>query len=277
MPEGRGADDRAGHLEGGERARGAGLLAGAGALELLVELVHAAQQLVVRDAAVLQDHLGGVAGADADLGLLVALAQARGLGADHERGLAAVAELGVDGGDDHVHVGDAAVGDEDLGAVQDPLVAVELGGGAQALDVGARLRLGHGVGAELDLIVGAEALRDPAGDLLGRARGGEAGGREARAVDRQGDAGAAPVHLLGGDDAELAVGVGAGALQVVEAVQAPLARLLDGIPGRALLAVVLVRDGADHLAREPPDVVLELPVLIIQREIHALGLPLAAD
>ena len=56
---------------------------------------------------------------------------------DDEGRLAAVAQLGVDGGDDHGHVGDAAVGDEDLGAVEDPLVAVELGGGAQRADVGA--------------------------------------------------------------------------------------------------------------------------------------------
>ena len=40
-----------------------------------------------------------------------------------------VAELRVDGGDDDVDVGDAAVGDEDLGPVQDPFVAVALRGG----------------------------------------------------------------------------------------------------------------------------------------------------
>ena len=146
-----------------------------------------------------------------------------------------------------------AVGDEDLGAVQDPLVAVELGGGAQALHVGAGLRLGDRVGAELDLVVGAEALRHPLGDLLGGARGGEARGGEAGAADRERDAGAAPVQLLGGDDAELAVGVGAHALHVVEPVQAPLAGLLDDLPGSALLGVVLGRGRADHLAREPAD------------------------
>ena len=37
-----------------------------------------------------------------------------------------MAELGIDGGDDDVDVGDAAVGDEDLGPVQDPLVASRL-------------------------------------------------------------------------------------------------------------------------------------------------------
>ena len=61
-------------------------------------------------------------------------------------------ELGIDGGHDHGHVGDAAVRDEHLGAVEDPLVAVALGGGAQRLDVGAGARLGDGVRAELDLV-----------------------------------------------------------------------------------------------------------------------------
>ena len=162
---------------------------------------------------------------------------------DDERGLAAVAELGVDGGDDDVHVGDAAVGDEDLGAVEDPLVAVELGGGAQRLDVGAGAGLGDGVGAELDLVALAEALGHPAADLLGRAGGGDAGGGQRGGGDGERDAGAAPVQLLGVDHAEQAVGVGAHLLDVLEAVQVPLAGGLDGLPGHGLLAVVLGGDG----------------------------------
>ena len=174
-------------------------LARARALELALELVHPAEQVLDRDPAVLEHDLGGVRGADADLRLLLALAQARGALLDHERRLAAVAELGVDGGDDHVDVGDPAVGDEDLGPVEDPLVAVAPRGRAQALDVGAGLRLGDRVGAELDLVAGAEALGHPAGDLLRGAGGGEAGGREAGARDRERDPGAAPVQLLGVD------------------------------------------------------------------------------
>ena len=118
-----------------------------------------------------------------------------------ERGLAAVAELGVDGGDDDGDVGDAAVGDEDLGAVEDPLVAVELRGGAQRLDVGAGAGLGDRVGAELDLVAEAVALGHPPADLLGRAGRGDAGGGERGGGDRERDAGAAPVQLLGVDDA----------------------------------------------------------------------------
>ena len=174
--------------------------------------------------------------------------------------------------DHHVDVGDAAVGDEDLGAVQDPLVAVEPRGRLQALHVRARLRLGDRVGAELDLVADPEALRDPLGDLLGGAGGGEAGRGEARALDRERDPGAAPVQLLGGDDAELTVRVLPHLLHVLEALQAPLAGLPDDLPGRALLGVVLRRDGPDHLAGEPPDLLLVLPLLVVESEIH-LGAP----
>ena len=237
-----------------------------------LQLLLAAEQVLDRDAAVLEDHLGGVRGADAELRLLLALAQAGGALADDEGGLAAGAEGRVDGGDDDVDVGDAAVGDEDLGPVEDPLVAVALRGRLQALDVGAGLRLGDRVGAELDLVAGAEALGDPLGDLLGGAGGGDAGGGEAGAGDRQGDAGAAPVELFGGDHLHLAVGVGGRALDRLEALEALLARLLDHLPGSALLFVVLARRRADHVAGEGPAAVLELLLLLVQCEIHSIPL-----
>src|ERR671910_229784 len=61
-------------LEGGQRVRGAaGGGAGAGALELLLELPVAAEQVVHRHAAVLEDYLGGLRGADAELRLLLPL------------------------------------------------------------------------------------------------------------------------------------------------------------------------------------------------------------
>ena len=55
-------------------------------------------------------------------------------GRHDEAGLAAALQLGVDGGDDDVDVGDAAVGDPRLGAVEHPLVGglVVHGPGAQA-------------------------------------------------------------------------------------------------------------------------------------------------
>ena len=50
--------------------------------------------------------------------------QARRAARNHEQRLAGVAQLGVHGGVDHVHVRDAAVADAHLVAVDDPVVAV---------------------------------------------------------------------------------------------------------------------------------------------------------
>ena len=197
-----------------------------------------------------------------------ALAEPRGVLADHEGGLTAGAEGGVDGGDDDVDVSDTAIGDENLGAVEDPLIAVALGGRLQALDVGTGLRLGDRVGAELDLVADAEALGNPLGDLLGGAGGGDAGSRQAGAGDRQGNAGAAPVELFGRDHLHLAVGVGGRALDRLEALKALLARLLDHLPGNALLFVVLARRGADHVAGKGPGAVFVVLLFIVQCEIH---------
>ena len=85
-------------------------------------------------------------GADAVL-VLLALREALGLhlGRDDEAGLAPAAQRGVDGGHDHVDVGDAAVGGPRLGAVEDPLVlGLVVGGpGLQRRHVGAGVGLGH--------------------------------------------------------------------------------------------------------------------------------------
>ena len=65
--------------------------------------------------------------------------------------LAAALQLGVDRGDHDVDVGDAAVGDPRLGAVEHPLVVglVVDGAGAQRRHVGAGVGLAHAERAEL--------------------------------------------------------------------------------------------------------------------------------
>ena len=95
------------------------------------------------------------------------------------------------------------------------------------------------------------------------------------AGDRQRGAGAAPVELLGRDHLHLALGVGGRALDRLEAAEALLARLLDDLPGDALLFVVLARRRADHLAGEGPAAVLVLQLLLVQCEIHSVSLVVA--
>ena len=61
--------------------------------------------------------------------------------------------------------------------------------------------------------------------------------------------------------------------EVVQPVESPLAGGLDGLPGHALLAVVLVGDRPDDLAREPAAGLLELELLLVELEIHRRAPP----
>ena len=121
-PERLGADRRPARLEGLHRRLRFRFLALADAGEAFVELLFAAEQAGARDAAVVEEDVGGVRGPQAVLFHLGALLAARGARRDHEGGVAARAELAIDRGDHHVDVGDAAVGRPGLLAVQHPLV-----------------------------------------------------------------------------------------------------------------------------------------------------------
>jgi hypothetical protein len=78
------------------------------------------------------------------------------------------------------------------------------------------------------------------------------------------------VELLGRDHLHLALPVAGGALDRLERAEALAARLLDHLPGDALLFVVLAGGGPDHLAGEGPAALLELQLLVGQCEIHAV-------
>ena len=65
-----------------------------------------------------------------------------------------------------------------------------------ARDVGAGVGLGGAEGGDRGLVGGAEALRDPLADLLGRALAEDRGDGERGAEDRHADAGVAPEQLL---------------------------------------------------------------------------------
>ena len=183
--------------------------------------------------------------------------------------------VGIDGGDDDVHVGDAAVGDPRLRAVEHPLVLglVVDGAGAQRRDVGAGVGLAHAEGAELRVVGGAVALRHPLHDLLGRAVARDAGRGEGRAEDREADAGVAPEQLLDGDGSISPVGSANALRHEVEAVEADLGRLLHDRPRELLPLVPLVGDRAHDVLGEVVDPLLDLQLVLVEveREVgHAL-------
>jgi hypothetical protein len=66
---------------------------------------------------------------------------------DHDRG-AAGALVGVGFRDDEDHAGERAIGDEGFGAVEDVLIALREGAGADALQVGAGAGFSHRDGAD---------------------------------------------------------------------------------------------------------------------------------
>src|SRR5690349_6827851 len=76
------------------------------------------------------------------------------------------------------------------------------------------------------------------------------------------------MQLLGVDDGELAVAITRDLLQVVDAMEARLAGLLDDLPRNALLLVVHAGRGPHDLGRKSPAVALELLLLLVEREIH---------
>src|SRR5262249_41591817 len=84
----------------------------------LVALADFAEDVAARDAALLEDQLARAAGANPELVLLLADAEAVEAALDEERGDAAVARLGIGVGKDDEKAGLVAVGDPELAAGQ---------------------------------------------------------------------------------------------------------------------------------------------------------------
>ena len=218
--------------------------------QLVLELVGPAQEVPGRDAYAVEAELRGVRGPAAQLVQLPhQLETGRAAGHDEHR-LAAVAEVGVDGGGHDVHVGDPAVADPHLVAVDHPVVAVATRRGPQVADVAAALGLRDRQRRELEVTRLAEALRRPLEHLL-RSRGlADRGQRECRHHDREADARAAPEQLLH-EQRQAQPGRVADEVAVEQRVVEPLLRgLLEHGPGELLLLVVLRGDRAYDVACE---------------------------
>ena len=104
----------------------------------------------------------------ADLVQVAAALEALHAALDDEQADALVAGLGVGAGDHDHQVGVDAVGDEGLGAVEQVVVALVDGGGADALQVAAGARLGHRDGGDH---LAADACRAASAASARRCRG----------------------------------------------------------------------------------------------------------
>src|SRR5438552_6115136 len=261
-----GADDRPRELKRLQSDGGSRVLAFARTSQLGLELLHAAEHVIERDRAVFEQHLGRVRGADAHLLFLFAHAQAFRAGRHDKARLPAGPQLGLHRRHDDVDVGDPAVGDENLLAVDDPVAVLADGACLHRRDVGAGVGLGHREGAQGRLLRSPEAGRDPGRDLLWRALGEDGRHRQPRALDGQRDARAAPGQLLGDERRHDARAVAVRLLQELGAVEPDLGRLLDDRPGKLLRFVVLVGHRPDFLLRDAMAPVSDLLLLVAQLE-----------
>ncbi len=205
----------------------------------------------------LEDKLGGGAAADTHLLLLLADAEARVGLLDDEGADALGAEALVGHGDDDEHVGVGAVGDENLAAVEHPVVTVLDGDGLLAGGVGTGVGLGETEGANplaagefgqvFHLLLLGAGLED--GGAAEAGMGGEddarGGADAAQLLDGHAvhDVGTAGTAILGGDG---------------NTHQADFGHLLDGLHGETLLLVDFGGEGlhlflcklANHLQEE---------------------------
>ena len=237
-----------------------------GEAEALAQLT---QLAVFRDAAVLEDKLGGGAAADTHLLLLLADAEARVGLLDDEGADALGAEALVGHGDDDEHVGVAAVGDENLAAVEHPVVTVLDGDGLLAGGVGTGVGLGEAEGADplaagelgqvFHLLLLGAGLKDggAAEGGVGREDDARGGADAAELLDGHAvhDVGAAGAAVLGGDG---------------DAHEAYLGHLLDGLHGETLLLVDFGGEGLDFLLCKLANHLQEEFFLFGEAKIHIL-------
>ena len=127
--------------------------------------------------------------------------------------------------------------------------------------------------ASMRLVDGAEHLRQPLAELLGRSGRGQRRRGQAGAQDRQRDARVTPEHLL--EDRQHAEPARLGGLrrEQFHRVQADLGGLLDDRPRRLLALVPFRRRGSDDLLSEVVNPVTDLDDVLgqLERKRHATG------
>ena len=233
----------------GSNADAAAVQGGHGDLEALSFL---AEQVLLRHLHVIEIQLTCGGGTDAEL--VIVFLKSEALPAlFHDQGAdAAGADAGSGHGEDHVGVRLAAVGDEDLGAVQQVVVALILRDGLRTAGVAARVRLCQAEGA--DLTAGTE-IRQIFLLLFLRAEGCDGIGPE-RSVGGQDDAGAAvdSGQFLDRDGIAQDIQACAFVLRAVgDSHQPHLPEGLDLLPGELVLFVQHERDRLDLCLRECTD------------------------
>ena len=229
-----------------------------------------AQGVGHRHPARLEDQLAGVGGVPADLPVGAADPVPGGAGGHDDVGdlVAAVRSLAGHRGDgDQGGAVQAGVGDERLGAVDDPLVAVQGGPGGQRARVRAAARLGEPEGAEP--LAGGQGPEPPL-VLLGGAVAPDRHGRQAdRGLEGDGHRGVDPGQLLDGQAQGGVVGThAADLLGERQPEQAHAGHLVEHHRVEGLVPVHGLGPGRHHLLGEGADDLAELLLLGGQLVVH---------
>jgi hypothetical protein len=218
-----------------------------------------AEDVGVRDSAILQHQLGGVRSAHAELVLLLAGPDAGPIHLDRERSHPALAVVAVGDGEYHCDLGMTGIGDEVLGAVEHPLVALAHRGGHQPGRVTAGAGFGQCPAAEplatgepgevaLPLFLGAGEVDVTGGErIVGRDRQ-----RDARLACRQ--------FLEDVDVVDVAEPGAAVALREDRTEEAEASQLLDDVEREGLRLVPLhdvrLDLGGGEVTHHLPDLLL---------------------
>ncbi len=244
-----------------------------GLVEELHQLEEAAarrpDEVLLGDADVVEDEFGGVRGADAELARDLVGLEAVAVGLDDDLTEAVVAAAGVRVGlaEHDEEVADRAVRDPHLVAVDHPLVAVLLGGGGDAGDVGAGVGLGDG--RPHDGVAGGDGFEE-ALFLVLRAERHDGFGAEAGAGDTEADAGVGGEQFLDDDGGLHRRVAGAAVLQGdAGAEQAGVGGLVHDLVGELLGLVVLAGDRFDLVLGEALHLVADGLLLVGESEVHA--------
>jgi len=227
-----------------------------------------AQHVFRRNHAVFVDDFRGLRTADAHLVLFLAHGAA-GESLVHDKGRDALESLGGIGHDPgDIGFGDAAVGDENLAAVQDKVVALAHGRGFLGGRVRARAGLGQGEAADF---LARGQIRHIF-FLLRLSAEGQDGVQAGRCVHgiNGGMAGAHGRDFFNGDD--IGQVVAAAAAQFFgreQAEKSQFAHALDRGGGEFLFAVNFRRDGQDFFLREFAGHLLDQSLFFGQGKVHA--------
>lgn len=114
----------------------------------LIPFAGLAEDVLRRDAAVIEQHFAGGGAADTEFVFLAADGEAGGVAFNQKTGDAAVAGVGVDGGEDEEEAGFGGVGDPEFATGEEEIVAIGDGAGGEGEGVRAGVGFAERVGAD---------------------------------------------------------------------------------------------------------------------------------